>query len=577
VTLEVEGIMDSPRWVVALALAAMALAALLVIDLVSSREAPTAGARIVPEWDARAIRAVRIERDGAPPVRIERLRPSAAGAGTEKASGSGSETGTGSGAGWGIRIPGRREPVPADPGAVRDLLGTIEILSAIRRDEAALGAPALTLVIERDGAAPIRLLVGGAAPGPTDRVWLARADRSGRFLVDGYAVRALDVDLDDLREHRPFRGRTAAATRIELGPSGGATALSGPPWRVELPGGRAAADPRAVSELLEQLDHLRVDRYLRPPAGAPTRLIAVEARAGRTELAQRGPCPGGAALIDTPAGSGCARLPPALHEPVRDPERLVDRRLVATSIEDVTAIRLERGGRDIAVSRADAPDALRGWLARWRDAAAGPLEPAARLSAPLAAVDIEVEGGARERLTVSRTGDGRLAARRDGEPVALVLHDWADSHLDPSPHRFRPLDLLAVEPSALRAATARRSGRVIEAIERGQTLEEWRAASGAAVPLTAVEPLRQAVGFLRAESFSAPAARPVHGLSPPRRTVELVFDPPPGADKPLRHTIEIGAPAGQNACYARLDRDPTVFELAASRCAALLGPWIASR
>ncbi|HYU15417.1 MAG TPA: hypothetical protein VEL05_05080, partial [Candidatus Acidoferrum sp.] len=319
----------------------------------------------------------------------------------------------------------------------------------------------------------------------------------------------------------------------------------------------------------------------------PAARIAVEARGGRSEIAYRGTCPGGAPLVDTPVGRGC--LPPA-YAPAglaADPARWVDRRLVGAPIDSVLRVRLERGGRTIAVERAADPDVLRAWLHRWRDAAAGPLVPADRLSPPLATVALDTDGGGREHLMIGRTPEGALGARRDGEPVALLLQPWADAHLEPAPHRFHSLDLLSHDPTALRGATARRGERVLEAIERGDTLEEWRAVAPARaqVAAAAVESLRQAVGFLRAETFAAERAQPRHGLSPPRRTIELQFDPAPAADPgqaqgparpepPARpHTIEIGAAIAGGACYARLDRDPAVFELSAARCTALLGPW----
>jgi hypothetical protein len=407
--------------------------------------------------------------------------------------------------------------------------------------------------------------------GPTDRVWAARGDRGGRFLIDGYAARALDVGVGELRDRRPYRGRTSGATRIELGEEAEQTVLAGPAWRVELPGGAARADARAVQALLEQLDRLRVERYEDGAGQGGRRLLAVQARAGRSALVQRGDCSGGA-LIDTPAGAACTRLPAGLTDAVADPQRLIDRMLVGAPIDRIAGLRLERGGRAVEVDRSAAPDALRDWLARWRDAAAGPIVSADGLPPPVATIQLALDGGARERLTVSRAAGGRFAARREGEPVALLLHPWADAHLEPEPYRFRSLDLLADEPSAMRAATARRSGQIIESLERGETLEEWRDATGAAVRLAAVDALRQAAGFLRAERFAAARARPLHGLSPPRRTVELVFDPPPGETRPLLRTLAIGA-RSPGGCYARLDSDPVVFELATRRCAALLGPW----
>ena len=528
--------MDSRAWVVASGLIAAALAALVIIDLAAPEPEPPAH-RIVPEWSAAAVRAIRIERAGESLV-LQRTAP-----GTP-------------GEGWTLRLPDRA--VPADPAAVRDLLGTVDMLAAIRRDPGPV-EPALTLVIERDGGPPIRLLVADPS-GATDRVWLARDGTSGRFLIDGYAARALAPAADALRERRPLRGRVDGATRIEAG----AAILTGS-WMVQLPGGAARADRDRVEQLLLWASRARIERFADQAQTAPPVRLLIDARAGRTEIVFHGACGPGMRLADTPLGRGCMPFDESLLAP---PEAWVDRDLVGTPIDGVARLRLTEGSRAITVERADSPDALRAWLARWREAAAGPVVDID--GTPVATVELELDGG-KQRLTILRAGT-RLAARREGEPVALLLHPWAAAHLDPAPHRFRSLDLLPHEPTALRAAIARRGATIIESIERGDTLEEWRTRPSSVVIPAALESLREAAGFLAAVRFESARARPADGLSPPRRTVELVFDPAPGKDAPVRHTIEIGA-ATAGGCHARLDRDPAVFELGAERCAALLGPW----
>jgi hypothetical protein len=608
---------DSRGWVVGLAIAAAALAALLVADLAIEPE-PPATTRIVPDWDARAVRSIRFERPGAPAVVIEREAPVPPGSPAEE--------------GWSLHLPASgAASFPVDPAALRELFGTIEMLAAIRRDPGGVPSPRITLVIEPRRGPIIRLELAGDVAGPTDRVWLARAGQGGRFLVDGYAARALDA-ADSLRERRPLRGRLDRVTRIEVAAGDRAAVLVGPDWHVELPGGTARAAPERVRDLLDWAGRLRIDEFTRAGEGPPTAQLIFTTRAGQStiaylagacESAEPGDRPGaapaetprdqpgeapaetpadpprdmlghaprrtpGEAPADTPVGRGCLPMRADMAA-LSQAETWVDRDLVGAPVDRVARLRLERGGRAIEVARADSPEALRAWLTAWRSAAAGPLVPAERWTA-FATVELEIDGDRREQIAIGRAGD-RLAVRRGDDPVALLLQPSAAVLLDPSPHRFRSLDLLTADPSALRAATARRGARVIEAIERGEMLEDWRAAapgsatgapsgsagspsgSAATSPMpAAIDSLRQAVGFLRAERFAAASAGPGHGLSPPRRTVELVFDPPPGGAELERHTVELGASVG-DGCYARLDRDPAVFELSAARCAGLFGPW----
>ena len=576
--------MDSRAWLVGLGLLASALAALLVADLAGGARRETDGGRIVPEWSAGDVRAIRLERSGLPPVLLERSR-----SGPGQKSSPGAPTAPAAAdPGWRLRLPSGTA-VPVDPAALRDLTGTIEMLAATRRDPAPITAPRLTIVLERDGGPPIRLLLAAAGPGPTDRVWLARAGQGGRFLIDGYAARALDVGVDPLRERRPLHGRLDGVGRIEVATGQRTAILTGPPWRIELPGGLARAAAARVQDLLDRARDLRIASFTDgPPAspdpGSPLAAahgpvrVSFTGGAGRVEIVYLGGCPGQPtlALADTPIGRGCLPAPDAADR-LADPDVWIDRDLVGVPTDRVSHIQLERGGRAIDVERADRPDVLRDWLARWRVAAAGPVVAAADLH-PLATIDLTVDGGGHQRLAIGRAG-AALAARREDEPVALVLQPGADGMLDPSPHRFRSLDLLTREPTALRAAIAHRGARLVESIVRGDTLEEWRALAptGSEVPAAAIESLRQAVGFLRAERFLAASAGPAHRLAPPRRTVDLVLDPEPGGSAPERHVLEIGAAIPGRGCAARLDRAPAVFELSAARCAALLGPWTAAQ
>ncbi|HLU67236.1 MAG TPA: DUF4340 domain-containing protein [Kofleriaceae bacterium] len=537
--------MDSRRWLAALGALAVALAVILAVDLARDR-GPAAGGRIVPELDPDAVTALRLERAGGAPIALER-----------------------DGDGWRLVAP---VAAPADPAAVADLLGAIEILASRRLDGGRVDPVALRVRLDRPGG-PVELAFGEA--GATDRAWVAIAGRPGRALVDGYLVRDLAVGPDDVRDRRPLRALAGQVTSLEIAAGDRSVALTGPPWRV----GQVRADPAAAERLVAGLVGLRLERFVDPaPAAAPGALrVVASGPRGRAAITFHGPCPAGRGVLTTSsAGAGCA--PAAERErfdrALGDPEALYDRRPVAAAPAQVTRARLSAGDRSVEVERADAPEALRTWLEELRAAATGEVVPAAGLAAT-GSIEIELEGGGRELVHIARAPGGALVARRDGEPVALVLRPEAAELVEPAPHRFRSLDLLTFDPSALRAATARRGARAVEAVERGELLEDWRAAAPAGAELLpdAVDRLRQEAGYLRASRVVAGRAGPGHGLAPPRRAVDLVFDPPPGGGQPVRRTVEIGAARPGGACLARLDGDPVVFELPAGRCAALLGPW----
>jgi len=255
---------DSRAWLVGLGLLASALAALLVADLAGGARRETDGGRIVPEWSAGDVRAIRLERSGLPPVLLERSR-----SGPGQKSSPGAPTAPAAAdPGWRLRLPSGTA-VPVDPAALRDLTGTIEMLAATRRDPAPITAPRLTIVLERDGGPPIRLLLAAAGPGRTDRVWLARAGQGGRFLIDGYAARALDVGVDPLRERRPLHGRLDGVGRIEVATGQRTAILTGPPWRIELPGGLARAAAARVQDLLDRARDLRIASFTDGPPASP--------------------------------------------------------------------------------------------------------------------------------------------------------------------------------------------------------------------------------------------------------------------------------------------------------------------
>jgi len=205
-----------------------------------------------------------------------------------------------------------------------------------------------------------------------------------------------------------------------------------------------------------------------------------------------------------------------------------------------------------------------GAVREWIEAVDGLVSGAGEIGAPppggddlLAGVVVAYPDGRSVRLGLRGRGRGGLLLRRGDEPVSWPVGAQAQTLLTASAVRFRVRQLLSVEPYAMCEAKRWRGGRLVEHIERGELLEEWRALvpAGGRVHQPAVAELRQAGSDLRAVRFAAAAPGAQHGLTPPRLRVEMTFDPPPVANssEPFRHTVAIG--------------------LSPAHCQALRGPW----
>ncbi len=518
--------MDSRRWLIALGAVTAVLAAALVIDL--ARGGPAApGGRVFRDWDPARVRSVRIERRGGPAVAFMR-----------------------DGTGWRLSEP---VAAPADPSAVADLFGTLEIMAARRHAGGRVRDPVLSVRVERSGAPAVTLDLARDT-GQTDRVWLSRRGEDGRALIDGYLVRALDLAADDLRERRPFRGRLAGVSRIAVAVGTTRVALDGPPWRV----GGVRADPDRVTALVSALEQLRAASFLESePGGAASVTVGTSAKPGATEISVRGRCSGGAAAT-TPLGPACLPDPGIDAVTSLALGDLVDHRLLAAAPDQVARARISAGDRSITIERAEQAEVVRAWAQRF--AAAGGATISAEGLPVVGRVEVDGDGG-HEEIEVLRARHGNLAARRAGEPVAFALVD--PGAVDPAPRNFRSLDLVSADPTAL--ASARRGG---EEIERGELLEEWRALAppGATVDAAAAEALAATIAALRAVRVAPDQSRRT------TRTLTVELAPPPGESAPIRHRLDL-APGPGGGCTVRLDGDPTAFELAPDTCAALQRPW----
>lgn len=464
----------------------------------------------------------------------------------------------------------------------------------------------------------------------------AQADTD--YLIEGHAARALDRRADELRARRVFArlGERLAAdglageTRIELQQGDRALALSGRPALVHLDAAvpSARADIDQVSALVRGLRDLAIVHFVAaagdpatsaaPAASAglaaPLRIRVSDGSATVATLEELGPCPAPAQataepalrLVRTQIGAGCvaADALAALAAFLDQPRRMIARALVAPGDwqririldpDGVGLVLVPRGGdaamtvdheghgsETLAAERA----AVDEWLGALAAAASGAVVPVAELDeTPALVVSVIVQqSGVEDVVEVYRDprasgATQRWLARRNGEPVYLVLDvaPHAANILPVEPLRFLPRALLVREPFALREVIARVGGRVSERLQRGELLDDWTVAAPAraSVEPGVVDALRQTLANLRAVRFVASEPAPAHRLTPPRRSVEAVFDPGPlDQGAPFRDRIDIGADTPRG-CLARLDTGAAgpVFELDRRACAVLLGPW----
>ena len=466
------------------------------------------------------------------------------------------------------------------------------------------------------------------------------AENPADYLIDGYVARALDRSPAELRARRVFPllgalgGRmsdpfVAGVARIEIQRGARTRVLSGSPPMVHLaqrparaPGGIAGAlatgnvraDPAMVARLGDRLRDLSIVHFVDAaprapaPAGAGSGLrVRVhgqgEAAGVVQELAWHGPCPGEPTmrLVSTAVGTGCVDAGALDAVAAFVGEAMVSRHLVhpaarlaeihITPAEAPAVTLVARGSAwhlRLAASAAAAADtaevgAVYGWLAALTRAAGGALIPAdeARPGARVLAVTFTHADGRTEELALFRPERGNTwLARRNHEPVFLALDPavvlGARGILPAGPARFRRRQVLALEPHALREAVARRGGRVVEHLVRGELLSDWdvRVPAGKRLRAGAIEAIREAAGRLRARRYLAPEPERHGARQPWRRQVEVVFDPAPVDTEPAprRHRIDIGART-EAGCRARLDQEPTLIELDRASCDALLGPW----
>ena len=589
--------MHSRPTLLLLAVAATLSVALVGLDIACEREPVRHSRRLLPESvRGPGVRRVVWRRVGQPPLQLQRSSTD-------------------------YHLPDDARAV-VDQVAVRDLLGTLETMTFVRKrtmdsDDLArfgLAQPTTSVLVQFADDTQVTLHLG-ARLDAIDRYWVARSRSGGAelgphaYLVDGHLVRALDLRARDLRQRQIFDLFVDHVQSIEIARGANQLSLVGQPPRVRMragPDGLAAADPSAFTALVDQLAELAIARFMDPgddavtaARGTQTTLhIAVENRGRKLALRDLGPCPDDPAsrLVDATIGVGCVRA-----DALSSLERHLDATRALLAQTPLAGIRplemtLAQPGAPVARLRATGTS----WA--WQDAGDGPalevtavdqwlqlLERAStgrylleheltaqgyQLGPSLLVVETRHPDQSRHRIELFASAQAWLV-RRDREPGYLVLDrpEPTRALLPATPMRFQRRALLRREPFALREASASGVDGRDEVLLRGALLDDWQVVrpTGRRLRAGVIDDLRE-LGRLRARAFVADTPTAAHGLRSPRARVRLRFDAGLMDEREHQHEIELGRPL-EDGCYARLDGTGPVFTLDRQTCAVLAGPW----
>jgi hypothetical protein len=455
--------------------------------------------------------------------------------------------------GWAVTAP---SPGAADPAAIDEVLGALELASAERwvsrtdaaRAGAALDTPRVT--VAADGTT----IAIGAASG-ADLVWALVEDRAA--LVESWVARALDRDLASLRGRAVVP--VAQPTGIELHIDGLDRVLSGTPLRVHAANGVFRLEPERAAALLDAIASLRFTTFP-PPTPAADASPSLRVLGGDTpvEVTVAGACDEAHVRLATSRGDGCAPradwdavLAAARAADTCDPRPLLPAKVATLAFPDGTT--LEAHGGDWQASTDLAVDDQA--VSRLLDALAAPAERAPA-------------GGGDVVLTVTYA-DGTVDAlhlrgttvRRNDEPCAFTVPPATAQLLARGIASLVDRTLLDEDPYLLRTITV--DGTTVT---MGATFEAWTSPRGTPRP-DAIAALRDAASSLTADELvdSAPPNR--------QRTLTLGYDaaPVPNA-QPTQHALTIARPERDGRCRATVDDAHAILD--APTCAILLAPLL---
>lgn len=569
---------------------------LLVIVLLWPAAPPPVSGLIFPRAAADPGAILELRRPGEPALVLTGLsqRPTIANAGTGRAAST-------------------PEPLAHDAEvALRAALTALEPRRRLQtsRPEYGLAPPAAELVVRtsaRPDAPALTLALGNVTPLGDGRY--AR-DRRGVLVVDRTLSDAFLIPLAHLRDARIFSLDPAQPLSVTVTSPTGQLVLERAPdgrtWVTSPPLGRRRAAPDAAARLLAVLSLLETA----PDATAPgdtttavTSLLGIQIGPRTLHLLDL-PC----TTIDglrahttinlintTPLSRTTACLLGETAHALRDlaATDYSDPGLLPVAATEVARIDLAAGPDTLALQRKGggfswlnpappyAPDAaaLESWLSALAAATDSSVVPLPA-GAPAAVLTLSLRSGARLTLRLytrapsigvrARVGaHERVLVQRDDEAFALEV-DGDAGWFAPEPLRFRDRQLVAVNPTDVRAVVRRlRGGSATLTRAPGDgalQLDGGPAGAGAATLVDTLAGLR-ATGWSRLPAAAPSPARPRTPVAEFEVTVEEL-------SRHQQLTLALGQPGADGAClgwWTGQRADDAAFGLAPEVCAVLLG------
>jgi hypothetical protein len=469
--------------------------------------------------------------------------------------------------GWETRMPSRAGPdavsrVPADPGAIADVLAALRGARWHRRGAPSPAHATLTVVI---GAVRHVLGIGEPIAG-TEQTWII-ADGRG-VLVDRWVARALDRDRLALRIKTPLAGIRRARTIAITGNPGEhpTLQLDGFPRQLVKPAHYVIA-----SDIARDLEHALGDITIvrLPDAPGAARGVTItttdeDVPAGPRSVVSvvlGGSCPGAPELVAVSGtlGDGCieplvrSAIDRAIGRLQQPPEAIVERRPVP--FEPARVVLADGAALDTAALRIGDAAADQARVAELLAALAAPAE-VARLPSTPAVHHVVVGGRAGAAITLDLFAEQTLA--RHGEPIALRPAPGAFRLLVRPSRELRDVTLWLEEPTTITAVQ-------IDEVryQRGAVIGDWTrlpvagagAGSGPTADTKTVEALVAQLAAPRSLGFLDGELTVIH-------RVTLTVTPPTGA--PTEHVLALGA-LRASGCPVRLDHEAIL--LPATVCA----------
>ena len=240
--------------------------------------------------------------------------------------------------------------------------------------------------------------------------------------------------------------------------------------------------------------------------------------------------------------------------------RAGERVLTLTTVENATRYQLG-GGKEQKAGEADG-DALRQWYGALRELRFTSAPSPESATAPSVLSATFKRTGKDEAPYALRLDPSTLRATRLNEKTLLQLPLAAAELLTPTAARFRKKRVIDEDESQLAAIAISGAGRAEERVERNGAEYQLVAPVRAPAARRPLDELARLFSKLDVLSFEADGPKPEHGLSAPYRTLIVEYSgSADGKTKARKHTLVIGAAAGDKGRYARLDDDPSVFVL----------------